>query len=426
MRDLLDIDTTGSMNFGKALPPSAPVAARPATATAAAAAKKPEAKMTTPVKPGVLGAYRVIALIVMRTLLFGVLTLRFVDCFVVECSLCDVLTAAVLPFFLAGGPIIIVPGGMSSVLTIYNANDFLADQKCVTTDCFFSLACALVLLLSVLFVLHCEFVLRLLENVFVTVYFVHPLTSVRRFVHTMEKKKETPAKPDKVTFSHTIQSKKLAFKVVDSISELKPQDWCVSISTRCLFSHFVVFVAVPSVPQLRACPSSILSLARLCRDRVVAVFTNGQAWQFKGWKWPDVAELFANGTRPCSVFFLCSARASHDAFGFSHIPIVFCLALFCRACVFTAVLTCECSVCLDAQWRGSMHTLTTKKFQRRFARGTSRGYLYVPSFLPFFPSCARSVRAVFSTPLLCSVRVLIMSIGVDLEAQAAFGRESCA
>ena len=30
-------------------------------------------------------------------------------------------------------------------------------------------------------------------------------------------------------------------------------------------------------------------------NRVVAVFTTGQAWQFKGYKWQNPAELFAHG-----------------------------------------------------------------------------------------------------------------------------------
>lgn len=31
------------------------------------------------------------------------------------------------------------------------------------------------------------------------------------------------------------------------------------------------------------------------RDRVLCVFTTGQAWQFKGYKWEDPKELFRNG-----------------------------------------------------------------------------------------------------------------------------------
>ena len=29
-------------------------------------------------------------------------------------------------------------------------------------------------------------------------------------------------------------------------------------------------------------------------DRVVAVFCNGQQWQFKGWKWEEPVEIFNN------------------------------------------------------------------------------------------------------------------------------------
>jgi hypothetical protein len=35
-----------------------------------------------------------------------------------------------------------------------------------------------------------------------------------------------------------------------------------------------------------------------CRDRVLCVFTTGQAWQFKSYKWTDPRELFKHGMSP--------------------------------------------------------------------------------------------------------------------------------
>ncbi|KAN0018275.1 hypothetical protein ACTFIU_010889 [Dictyostelium citrinum] len=77
------------------------------------------------------------------------------------------------------------------------------------------------------------------------------------FRPTLEKKQEMASqnimKPPMITFDR-ITTQKVTYEVIDNIKSLKPDDWY----------------------------------------RVVAAFVQGEAWQFKDWKWSNPADLFAN------------------------------------------------------------------------------------------------------------------------------------
>jgi parafibromin len=92
-----------------------------------------------------------------------------------------------------------------------------------------------------------------------------------RFVPPLDARRAADEKDERVVIKHSLQGKPLHFKVVDSAQDLKPQDWCASL---------------PLLPVPLTCGRR--------RDRVVAVFSNGQPWQFRGWKWAEPADLFAN------------------------------------------------------------------------------------------------------------------------------------
>lgn len=48
------------------------------------------------------------------------------------------------------------------------------------------------------------------------------------------------------------------------------------------------------------------SSSQSLRDRVVAVFTTGQLWQFKQYKWHDPKELFRHGKSLPQMIFDCT------------------------------------------------------------------------------------------------------------------------
>ncbi|KAK5577121.1 hypothetical protein RB653_002059 [Dictyostelium firmibasis] len=77
------------------------------------------------------------------------------------------------------------------------------------------------------------------------------------FRPTLEKKQEMASqnimKPPMITFDR-ITTQKVTYEVIDNVKSLKPEDWY----------------------------------------RVVAAFVQGEAWQFKDWKWSNPADLFAN------------------------------------------------------------------------------------------------------------------------------------
>jgi parafibromin len=77
--------------------------------------------------------------------------------------------------------------------------------------------------------------------------------------HTQAEKKSAGAKreQDQILVMHAKNKDcpTLPFLVIDNPTKLKPEEW----------------------------------------RRVVAVFTTGAAWQFKGWKYPNPTDLFAKG-----------------------------------------------------------------------------------------------------------------------------------
>ena len=78
-----------------------------------------------------------------------------------------------------GPPIIVVPGGVASIITLYNVKDFLEDGK---------------------------------------------------FVPTMDKKKAIGQKPPSVSIKHyTHDGRTVNFIVIDSTDKLRPQDWYESL-----------------------------------------------------------------------------------------------------------------------------------------------------------------------------------------------------
>ncbi|KAJ3261511.1 accessory factor associated with RNA polymerase II [Boothiomyces macroporosus] len=100
-------------------------------------------------------------------------------------------------------PIIIVPAASQSLLTLYNAQQFLIDQK---------------------------------------------------FISSEEIRQKGEKKPMQLTITRDPKKHAISkFLVLDSIDTMKDKDW----------------------------------------NRVVAVFTCGQEWQFKGWKWDKPVDIFS-------------------------------------------------------------------------------------------------------------------------------------
>ncbi len=115
------------------------------------------------------------------------------------------------------------------------------------------------------------------------------------------------------------------YLVIDNPTKLQPKDWyvlfcilCVMHALcACVYVGLCLFLCVfcekleASHSRLRACLPLLLLLRSqrissqkskktrhlpfyALRHRVVAVFTSGQAWQFKGWKYTNPTDLFAN------------------------------------------------------------------------------------------------------------------------------------
>jgi len=83
-----------------------------------------------------------------------------------------------------------------------------------------------------------------------------------QFKSTREKKSVVKQKPKSVKFSRKLNGVRIYYSVMDQTMRLSAQDW----------------------------------------RRVVAVFTVGQAWQFKGWKWEQPVELFKHARGFHAVF----------------------------------------------------------------------------------------------------------------------------
>lgn len=78
--------------------------------------------------------------------------------------------------------------------------------------------------------------------------------SASRFLSTAEAKSQGIQKQNSVTIEHKFGSRAVKFQLIDNPNRLSPEDW----------------------------------------KRVVAVFVQGNLWQFKGWKWESPADLFQN------------------------------------------------------------------------------------------------------------------------------------
>ena len=80
-----------------------------------------------------------------------------------------------------------------------------------------------------------------------------------------KRKEEAGKKPQNVTIAHrqrtTTDQRLLPYQVIDSVEHLTPDDW----------------------------------------KRVVAVFTDGKTWQFKGWPYSSPTDIFSKGV--CGVCF---------------------------------------------------------------------------------------------------------------------------
>eukprot|EP01132_Coremiostelium_polycephalum_P003917 gene3917-4890_t len=79
-----------------------------------------------------------------------------------------------------------------------------------------------------------------------------------KYIPTINKKQEMSAqnipKPSQVTFDRINNHQKITYEIIDNIKLLKPEDW----------------------------------------GRVAAVFVQGEAWQFKDWKWNNPVDLLEN------------------------------------------------------------------------------------------------------------------------------------
>lgn len=79
-----------------------------------------------------------------------------------------------------------------------------------------------------------------------------------RFVSSMEIKEKGAAKDFTVTVNRgRNRAGSVPYQIVDNIQRLRVEDW----------------------------------------KRVVAVFVQGNLWQFKGWKWTDPIEIFSHGMK---------------------------------------------------------------------------------------------------------------------------------
>jgi len=99
-------------------------------------------------------------------------------------------------------PIIIVPSAITSLITLFNAKEFLQDGV---------------------------------------------------FVSTVEKKNKGTKKESMITIERKKVNSVLTYRVIDNVAKLSPKDW----------------------------------------ENVVAAFALGAEWQFKGWPWHTVAEIFS-------------------------------------------------------------------------------------------------------------------------------------
>ncbi|KAF2074860.1 hypothetical protein CYY_003848 [Polysphondylium violaceum] len=91
-----------------------------------------------------------------------------------------------------------------------------------------------------------------------TIYNALEFLESSKFVSTLEKKQELTQqhlpKPSLVTFDRMTTNHKISYEIIDNIRLLKPDDWM----------------------------------------RVAAVFVQGEAWQFKDWKWSTPVDLLAH------------------------------------------------------------------------------------------------------------------------------------
>ena len=72
------------------------------------------------------------------------------------------------------------------------------------------------------------------------------------FIPTDEYRKNGETKPTKVTFKRSTPNGEVTYEVYDSVETFHRKDW----------------------------------------DRVAVVFTSGQEWQFRGWKWEKPVDIF--------------------------------------------------------------------------------------------------------------------------------------
>jgi len=91
-----------------------------------------------------------------------------------------------------------------------------------------------------------------------TIYNALEFLESSKFVSTLEKKQELTQqhlpKPSLVTFDRITTNHKISYEIIDNVRLLKPDDWM----------------------------------------RVAAVFVQGEAWQFKDWKWNTPVDLLAH------------------------------------------------------------------------------------------------------------------------------------
>ena len=74
------------------------------------------------------------------------------------------------------------------------------------------------------------------------------------FISVKEKKSQGAKKEHSIKITRVYENQEYEFQIVDNVSRFSENDW----------------------------------------QRVVAVFVSGQAWQFKGWKWSSMVDIFQN------------------------------------------------------------------------------------------------------------------------------------
>ena len=168
-----------------------------------------------------------------------------------------------------GIPIIIVPAAPSALMTMYNIREFLENGRCgrtargprPSTRCAGSRGSA-----------------------------AYPARGASRYEEPMAAKQRGVKKETMITIKRKLPSgKEHVYQVTDSFANFKEADWCV---------HWLR-PRSPSARQWHLTRSSVQPQCVVCparRDRVVAVITQGQEWQFKGFPWPNPTAIFANGT----------------------------------------------------------------------------------------------------------------------------------